>query len=154
MPHIIVPEIQEAINNSKAKTMYICNMLTQPGETDDFKVSDHIKTLNCYLGNRTVDYVIANNGEIDKTLANIYANEEQKDIVVLDKKETEKLGAKVISDDLVYIKLFAEEQKNVFRHNYVKLGFLINTIALGYAYMLNAKKKWGINETIICTPCR
>ena len=52
------------------------------------------------------------------------------------KKQTEKLGVEVITDDLVYIKMHSEEHKNVFRHNYVKLGFLINTIALDYAYML------------------
>ena len=141
IPNLLSQDIKTAIDESKAKIVYCCNLFTQPGETDDYKVSDHIKTLNSYLGNRNVDYVIANNGEIDKTLADIYANEEQKDIVILDKKETEKLGAKVITDDLVYIKLFTAEQKNVFRHNYVKLGFIINTIALGYAYMLNAKKK-------------
>ena len=35
--------------------MYVCNMMTQPGETDDFKVSDHIQILNKYLGKRKID---------------------------------------------------------------------------------------------------
>ena len=49
----------------------------------------------------------------------------------------------VITDDLVYIKMHNDESthKNVFRHNYVKLGFLINTIALDYTYMLKHKEK-------------
>ena len=55
--------------------------------------------------------------------------------------ELQKLGAEVISDDLAYIKNNLEEKKNVYRHNYVKLGFLINTIALDYAYMLKNKNK-------------
>ena len=45
LPHIIVEEIKDAINKSKAKKMYVCNLFTQPGETDDFKVSDHIKVI-------------------------------------------------------------------------------------------------------------
>ena len=44
-PHLIIPEVKDAINNCKAKKMYVCNMFTQPGETDDFKVSDHLKYL-------------------------------------------------------------------------------------------------------------
>ena len=140
IPNLLSTNIKNTIDKSEAKIVYCCNLFTQPGETDDLKVSDHIKILNNYLGKRKINYVIANSGEINNELADKYANEEQKDPVILDKKETEKLGTEVISDDLVYIKNQTEEHKNVFRHNYVKLGFLINTIALDYAYMLKNKR--------------
>lgn len=136
IPNLLSDKIKNAIDNSNAEIVYCCNLFTQPGETDDYKVSDHIKTLNSYLGEKKIDYVIANNGYIEENLAKKYATEEQKDIVIVDKKETEKLGNTVVLDDLVYI-----NNKNVFRHNYVKLGFLIHTISLGYSYMLNTKKK-------------
>ena len=136
IPNLLSDKIKNAIDKSNAEIIYCCNLFTQPGETDDYKVSDHIKTLNSYLGEKKINYVIANNGEIEEELAKKYATEEQKDIVIVDKKETEKLGNTVILDDLVYI-----NSKNVFRHNYVKLGFLIHTISLGYSYMLNTKKK-------------
>lgn len=139
IPNLLSKDIKNAIDESNAKIIYCCNLFTQPGETDDFKVSDHIKTLNNYLGIKKINYVIANTGEINKELAQKYSNEEQKDPIILDKKETEKLEVEIITDDLVYIKNNSEEQKNVFRHNYVKLGFLINTIALNYAYMLKNK---------------
>lgn len=139
IPNLLSTDIRNAIDESDGKIVYCCNLFTQPGETDDFKISNHVKVLNSYLGKRKIDYVIANNGEINNELAEKYATEEQKDPVIVDKKETEKLGVKIITDDLVYIKKHTEEQKNVFRHNYVKLGFLINTIALGYAYMLKKK---------------
>ena len=45
MPHIICKDVVEAIRKAKAKVMYICNAMTQPGETDGFGVSDHIKVL-------------------------------------------------------------------------------------------------------------
>ena len=135
IPNLLSTKIKNAIDKSNAEIVYCCNLFTQPGETDDFKVSDHVTILNSYLGDKKINYVIANNGAIDEELAHKYATEEQKDIVLVDKKETETLGNKVILDDLVYI-----NSKNVFRHNYVKLGFLIHTISLGYSYMLNNKK--------------
>ena len=46
--------------------MYICNIVTQPGETDDFKASDHINLLNSYLGNKKIDVGIFNHEEMDK----------------------------------------------------------------------------------------
>ena len=54
-------ELNKAINNSKAKTMYVCNLFTQPGETDDFKVSDHINLLEKYFmrGNLLCLYLIS-----------------------------------------------------------------------------------------------
>ena len=143
IPNLLSKDIKKAIDKSNAKIIYCCNLFTQPGETDDFKVSDHIKTLNNYLGNKKINYVIANTGEINKDLAKKYSNEEQKDPIILDKEETEKLGVEIITDDLIYIKIHTDnqQQKNVFRHNYVKLGFLINTIALDYTYMLKHKQK-------------
>ena len=68
MPNIIVPEIQKAIQEAKAQKLYICNMLTQPGETDDFKVSDHIKFIEKYIGDGQINAVIANNSKITKNM--------------------------------------------------------------------------------------
>ena len=81
--------------------MYACNMVTQPGETDDFKVSDHIKLLNQYLGKHKVDVVVANSGKIDEEMAKRYESLEQKDPVELDREETEKLVEKVINEENV-----------------------------------------------------
>lgn len=141
IPNLLSTDIKKAIDKSNAKIVYCCNLFTQPGETDNFKVSDHIKVLNDYLGEKKINYVIANEEEINDELIQKYATEEQKDLVILDTNETEKLGVEVISDDLAYIKNFIEEKKYVYRHNYVKLGFLINTIALGYASMLKNKNQ-------------
>lgn len=118
MPHIIVPEIQEAINNSKAKTMYICNMLTQPGETDNFKVSDHIKVIEKYLGKKSVDVVIANNSTIPNNMA-LLAKSEGKDSVEIDLDKLGKMGVQVLAE-----KLFKVEEGYV-RHNSLKTAYLI-----------------------------
>ena len=64
IPNLLVEDIAECINKSDAIKIYISNVMTQPGETDDFTVSDHIKTLMKYSGKNSVEYVIANNGTI------------------------------------------------------------------------------------------
>lgn len=118
MPHIIVPEIQEAIKNSKAKKMYISNMITQPGETDGFKVSDHIKVLEKYLGENTIDVVIANNAEIPNNMA-LLAKSEGKDPVLIDQEVLDKMNIEVLAE-----KLFKVEDGYI-RHNSLKTAYLI-----------------------------
>ena len=119
IPNLICEDIIKAIDESKGKVMYVCNMVTQPGETDNFKVSDHVKLLNQYLGNKKIDVVVANSGEIDEQMAERYGSLEQKDPVVLDKRVTRGLVKKVIHDDYVAIK------NNLLRHNVMKLSMHI-----------------------------
>ena len=119
IPNLICDEIKGAIDRSKAKVMYACNMVTQPGETDDFKVSDHIKLLNQYLGEHKIDVVVANSGKIDEEMAKRYESLEQKDAVELDYEETKKLVETVISGDYVIVR------NNLLRHNVLKLSMNI-----------------------------
>ena len=119
IPNLICEEIVEAIDSSKGKIMYACNMVTQPGETEDFTVSDHVRLLNQYLGKRKIDVVVANSGKIDEEMAKRYESLEQKDPVELDRKETKAMVEKIISDDYVIIK------NNLLRHNVLKLGLHI-----------------------------
>lgn len=124
IPNLICDEIIDAIDRSNAQIMYVCNMVTQPGETEKFKVSDHVKLLNQYLGKRKIDVVIANDGEIADEMAKRYESLEQKDPVEFDKKATKALVNKVISDNYVVVK------NNLLRHNVMKLsmhifGFLL-----------------------------
>ena len=119
LPNIIGKEMKRAIKNSKAKLMYICNAMTQPGETDDFTVSDHVKLLNRYLDKKKVDAVIASNTKIDSEIAKKYETEEQKDPVIIDYEELEKVGVELIEDDLIIV------EDNTLRHNSLKLSSLI-----------------------------
>ena len=134
IPNLLSKEVLDAIDKSKAKLVYCCNLFTQPGETDDFKVSDHIKVLNSYLKKKKIEYVIANGNEIDPNLVKKYADEEQKDPVILDYDETKKLNVSVISDNnLLYV------DNGRLRHDYMKLGYLIYSIGLNYDTMLNIR---------------
>lgn len=119
IPNLICDEIREAIDRSKAKVMYVCNMVTQPGETENFKVSDHVRMLNGYLGTHKIDVVVANDGEIDAQMAKRYESLEQKDPVLLDRKETSLLVEQIISGDYVTVR------NNLLRHDVLKLGLHI-----------------------------
>ena len=132
IPNLLSKEVLKAIDKSHAKIVYCCNLFTQPGETDGFKVSDHIKTLNRYLKKKKIEYVIANGNKIDPELVKKYADKEQKDPVVLDYEETKRQNVSVISDSNL---LFVDD--GILRHDYMKLGYLIYSIALNYETMLN-----------------
>ena len=114
MPNLICEEVQKEIEKSKAKIIYVCNIMTQPGETDNFKVSDHVKLLNKYLGNRKVDTVVVNTGEISKKIIEKYATTEQKDLVKPDFENLENL--EVIKDNFVLI------EDGIIRHNALKVA--------------------------------
>ena len=86
IPNLLCPEVIDAIDNSNAKIIYICNIMTQPGETDDYKVSDHINLLNSYLGKRKIDIVMTNSEKISKKIQRKYETLEQKDLVIVDDK--------------------------------------------------------------------
>ena len=119
LPNIICKEVKEAFNNSKAPIMYLCNVVTQPGETDGFNVSDHIKLLNRYLDNKKIDVVIASNTEIDKQIAEKYSTKEQKEPVKIDYENINAMNVELIEDDLIVV------EDNILRHNSLKLSSII-----------------------------
>ena len=122
IPNLLSKKIIEKLDKTSAKIMYVCNMVTQPGETDDFKVSDHLKVLNSYLGTHKIDIVVANTGSIDKEVAEKYSTLEQKDPVLFDE---ENIDCDTILNNYVTI------NDGVIRHNVEKLSLDI------YSYLVN-----------------
>ena len=121
LPNLLCHDILKELEKSNSKIMYVSNMMTQPGETDNYKVSDHLKILNKYLKNRKVDVVITNNSIIDKNILKKYETLEQKDQVILDE---ENIDIEIIQNDYVNI------QDEVIRHKVDKLALDI------YAYLI------------------
>lgn len=118
-PHIISNEIKKSLDEVKTPIMYLCNIVTQPGETDDFTVSDHINLINSYLGKHKLDVVIASNSKISEEMALRYANEEQKDPVKIDYPVLSKLDTEFIEADLLTV------DDNTLKHHSQKLSALI-----------------------------
>lgn len=128
IPHLLNQKLNEAINKSKAKTMYICNLFTQPGETDEYKVSDHITLLEEYLGKNTIDIVLANDAKMNSNLVKKYSNLEQKDQVILDEEILNKMNKKIIKDKIYKI------EDNYYRHDELKTAYLI------FSYLMDGIK--------------
>lgn len=128
VPHLIDKGLVNIINKAKAEKVYICNLFTQPGETDDFTVKDHIDYIEKYLGKGNLDVVIANNEIISSDLAEKYATEEQKDPVILDMHELVDSDIYVIQD-----KLFTIED-GWYRHDALKTGYLL------FSYLMDGRK--------------
>ncbi len=123
LPTIIGKEMQQAIKKSKAKLMYICNAMTQPGETDNFGVGDHVEVLNKYLTGRKVDVVIATNTEIDQEMIDKYHRKEEKDKVIIDYEKLDKIGVEVIESDLLIL-----DEDGTLKHD----SLLLSTIVFSY----------------------
>ncbi|MBO5130927.1 MAG: YvcK family protein [Romboutsia sp.] len=133
IPNLLVEDIVEGINKSHAIKIYISNVMTQPGETDDFAVSDHIKTLMKYSGKNSVQYVIANNGTIPPDIEERYLSQGSK-LVKLDYENIEDLNVKVVETDLVKI------TKGYVKHDAEHLAQVLMTTILDKKLLYDKKK--------------
>ena len=119
LPHLITNEILEKLEQTQAPIMYISNLVTQPGETDGYSVSDHVAVLNRYLRGRKVDIVVANNTSIDERIRKKYLDLEGKEIVHLDREKLADMGVAVLEDNIFSI----EEEK--IRHNALRTAYIV-----------------------------
>ena len=129
LPHLIVDDIVDAIRAARAPIMYVSNLVTQPGETDRYNVSDHLAVLNRYLKNRRVDLVVANNAAIDPGIVSRYLVSENKTLVALDRENVARQGARIIEDDI-----FSIDADGCIRHNALKTAFLV------FSYLMEGEK--------------
>lgn len=100
LPNLLVPEILEAIRESNTPVMYICNVMTQPGETDNYSVSDHIQALIDHVGEGIISYALVNHGMPRKDVLKKYA-EVGAHPVEIDREKVENLGVTLIEQDLL-----------------------------------------------------
>lgn len=124
LPNLICPEVIDAIDKSHGKIIYVCNIMTQPGETDNFSVSDHINLINSYLGVRKIDAVIVNSGSVDENIVKKYETTEQKDLVYFDNNNIGKVD--IIENDYILI------ENGSIRHNTLRVAIDIISYLLDF----------------------
>jgi len=120
MPNLIVPKLAQTIVESDAVKLFVCNVMTQPGETDNYSVSDHLDAIYDHIGHHLFDYVIVNNGEIPPHVESKYAEIGAK-AVQLDIDEVTKRGYHVIADQLVLFRTFLRHDAERLSHHIYKL---------------------------------
>ena len=121
IPNLLVKEIASAIKRSDAKKIYICNLMTEPGETDGFTAADHIKAVFDHTEYGFFRHVVVNNGKISQDVCSNYAGHECHP-VQYDADEMRELGVTSIAVDLV------SEEGNKVRHDHDKLGRILTEI--------------------------
>ena len=100
IPNLLIKEISEAIANSNAKKIYVCNIMTQPGETDNYKVSDHLKALIKHAGSKQIIDAVLINDYIPEQLDEKYAKANSFPVKT-DLSEIKKMGIKVCAKNLI-----------------------------------------------------
>lgn len=119
LPHLLVGGIKEAIETSKAKIILVLNLMTKMGETDNFKASDYLKAFIYYLGQRKIDYIVANSNGLDSEILKVYKKDNQQPVEV-DTDVCKKLApdTKIIKEPLAVYHI----REHLFRHDPVKLA--------------------------------
>ncbi len=123
MPNLLIEGIQKEIVRSKAVKVYICNVMTEVGETDDYSVSDHVMAILKHTRPRIMDYCVANVSRIPKYLYEKYKQKGQFE-VTLDKKDEEWLKREKIT----LVKAHVASLKEFVRHDPMKLVNVIMDI--------------------------
>ena len=122
IPNLLLREISESICESKASKVYICNIMTQPGETDDYRVSDHVEAIIRHAGDAKIMDAVIVNKKLPPNLAKKYQTANSFP-VVLDEENVNKLGVRVIEATLI------DENENGFvRHSHKRLTKVIFNI--------------------------
>ena len=134
IPNLVISNVSEKIRESKAKKIYVCNVMTQHGETDNYTVSDHIVAINKHVEENIFDLVIANSREFDDSILSKYHKEKQ-ELVKIDQEKIKELGIKLIKNNDVGI-----VDNNTIRHNADKVSELI------YDYIIDDKPTMIYNK--------
>ena len=110
IPNLLSEEVKEVLKTSKAKKMYVCNIMSEHGETDNYKVSDCINKINSYVEDNFIDTVLVNNEVVPDNIKERYVKEQASPIET-DYAKLKDLNVEILEDKLLEI----EEDK--VRHN-------------------------------------
>lgn len=117
MPNLLIPEIAQALARAKAPRVYIANLMTQPGETTGYALSEHLRAIARHSPKRVIDWVVANRQPISPDVARRYKREGAERVNV-DLPDLRRLGVRVVLDNLL-------EEAGVIRHNSSRLARLL-----------------------------
>lgn len=119
LPNVINEKMKQSLIKSKAKKMYICNIMTEHGETDNYNVSDFIKIIDRYTKDNFLDAIIANTTPIAENIKKLYLQLEKSTPILIDEEKINKKNIELIKEDLAII------NNQQVRHDYMKTAFAI-----------------------------
>lgn len=116
IPNLLLEGIKESLKKTKAKIVYVCNAMQQPGETQGYTADDHIRAICEVIGDKIIDEVIVDTREIPEEILDRYRSQNS-DRVIIDKEKIKKRGIKVKDRDILEI-----DSKGMVRHHPYKLA--------------------------------
>ncbi len=122
IPNLLVAGVAEALRNSSALKVFVCNLMTQPGETGGFTAADHLRVLETYVGRGVLDIFVLNSRPIEQTAGEIY-RENRSEPVQWDGDEIARMGVVPVIADL------SSEEQGKVRHDPNKLARLIVSLS-------------------------
>ena len=128
LPPLLVPDVSAAIRSSRARRLLVANLMTEPGETDDYSVLDHVLTIERHLGVQLFDCVIYNTSPVPENVGAWYAARGARPIVTgtFELNALDRLGIQPIGVPLV-----SEHPAGRIRHHPERLASTITAIAQG-----------------------
>lgn len=132
-PHLLIDGMIAALQKTKAKIVYVCNLMTLSGQTDSFTVTDHAEALEAIAGTKLFEYVVYNNEKPSAYLLKHYATEKEA-YVEFTKKEFEGKHYKAVGAPLLSHKTHHAEKKDflkrtLIRHDGEKVARLLMSLA-------------------------
>lgn len=136
IPIFLVNKIKESIKKTKAKIIYILNLMTKTGQTTNYKASDHVSDIINYL-ERELDFLVINNGKIPNSIINWYKKFNEK--IVIDDVNENNFSGTIIRTDIVdkkkvnissSDKLVDPRVRSILRHDSNKLAKVLGKIIL------------------------
>ncbi len=103
LPNLLVKNVSKAIRDSKAMKFYISNIMTEPGQTDNYDLSEHFRAIKEHVGTDIIDYCLADTGEVVPEYIRKY-NKEGADLVEIDNKKLSNYNIKIIQRNMSSIK--------------------------------------------------
>lgn len=103
IPLLLVKNVSKAIKESSAIKIYISNLMTQPGQTDNYTLSEHLKAIEAHVGTNLFNYCLTDTGEIVPEYIRKY-NKEGADVVEVDNSKLSAKGPKIIQKSMSCIK--------------------------------------------------
>lgn len=125
LPNLLVPDILKAIRETSAPCLYICNVMTQPGETDGFTVGDHLAALVAHIGEGVINYVLANDGRPSEEVLERYRSAGAVPVAI-DETRVKAMGATLITADLLGEAKGAVHDSDVLAEELVHLKSLLH----------------------------
>lgn len=116
LPILLIKEIADEIKKSKATKIFVSNIMTEPGQTDGYSLSDHINALHEHAGKGIIDYCVASDSDIMPEYIRMY-NQNNSDVIDIDKARIKNTGVKLVVKDMSVV-----GEKGKIRHDSVKLA--------------------------------